>query len=190
MRYTLLVLFSLCLIVLPIVSADIIMPGYRGISINNYIENINNFPDYVFVSGGEIGIGMCPLQVIDSTGKIGSYYKFCGVFVYVIPKSKFNETKIEDINSKEEEISTEEVKTYLESMGGKEVITGINTYKQVSDVSPIKEENNYYIVSLSQVKTEPYKVNTTKNKLIYVYIIFPIVAILIIAFILIKRRRK
>jgi hypothetical protein len=132
---------------------------------------------------------MCPLQIVGKDGNISEhYYKFCGVFVYAVPKNNFNKTKIEEMNSKGN-INGEEVKSYLNSIGGKEVITGIATYNQVPDVSPIKEENNYYTISLSQVKTEPDKVDTTKNKLIYVYIIVPIVAILIIAFILIKRRK-
>jgi hypothetical protein len=190
MKNKILILFSLCILIFPFASADVLTPGFHGISVSNQIENINDFPDYVFVSGGSIGTGMCPLQIINNTGRIGSYYKFCSVFVYAIPKSKFNETKIEDMNSEKGEMSTEEVKTYLISIGGKEVIENINTYREVADVSPIKAENNYYTISLSQVKTEPDRVDIPKKNLIYIYIIVPIVAILIIIFILIKRKRK
>jgi hypothetical protein len=192
MKNKLLVLFSLCIIILAIagVSADVIMPGERPITINNYITNINDFPDYIFVSAGGIGTGMCPLQRVGSDGKISDqYYKFCGVFVYAIPKDKFDINKINEINENES-LSGQEVKSYLDSIGGTEVLKDINIYKQVPDVSPVKEENNQYNISLSQVKKEPDKVDTTRNKLIYVYILVPIIAILIIILILIKRNKK
>lgn len=190
MKYNLLILFSLCLVILPIVSADIITPGFHGISINNYIENINSYPDYVFVSDGSLGTGMCPLQLVSNNGKIsGDYYKFCSVFVYAIPKNKINETKINEMNG-ERDLGDEEIKAYFESLGGKEVIEGVQTYSQIPVISSIKEKNNYYNVSLNQVKTEPDRHKILRNALIYVYIIIPIIAILIIAFILIKRRRK
>ena len=189
MKNKILILFSLCLIIFPFVSADVLTPGFHGISINNYIANINDFPNYVFVSGGGINTGMCPIQIINNTGQIGDYYKFCSVFVYAIPKDNFDINKINEINANRSTLY-QEVKSYLDSIDGKEVITGIATYNQVPDVSPIKEESNSYTISLSQVKTEPDKVDTTKNKLIYVYIIIPIVAILIIVLILIKRKRK
>jgi hypothetical protein len=198
MKNKLLILFSLCLIVLPIASADLINPGYHGITINNYIDNLNDFPDYVFVSAGEGPPGMCVpiyninhIQIVGSDGKIGNqYYKACQISVYAIPEDKFNETKIEKINSEEESMSSQEVISYFESIGGKEVITGISTYNEVSDASPVKEENNHYTISLSQVKIEPDKRDVPKNILIYLYIILPIIAILIIVFILIKRKRK
>ena len=187
MKNKLFVLSFLCLIILPIISADVIDPGYSPITVNNYITNINDFPAYIFISGGNLGIEMCPLEIIDDE-QIGSYYKFCDVFVYAIPKDKFNNTKIEEINF-EKETNLEEIKLYFNSIGGKEVITNINTYETKPISNSVKERKNYYTISLSQVKTQPDEIKTSKSNLIYFYILAPIIAILIIIFILIKRKK-
>jgi hypothetical protein len=188
MKNKIFILLLLCLVALPIINADVIMPGYGGIDVNNYITNIDNFPNYVFISAGEIGIGMCPIQVIENTGRIGSYYKFCGVFVYAIPKENLNETKIEEMNL-QENMGDEEIRDYFNSIGGKEVIKNIDTYEEVHKTSPIEGKNYYYEISLNQVKTTPDRIEILKNNSIYLYVIIPIIAVLIIVYILIKRRK-
>lgn len=176
------------LLIISFTSADTISPGYRGISINNYIANINDYPNYIFVSGGGIGTGMCPLKIINSDGKIDSYYKFCNVFVYAIPKDNINISKIDEMNL-EEGLELEEIKSYLYSIGGKEVLNNLGTYKQIPITSPLEEENNYFNVSLSQVKIEPDKTENPKNNLIYFYILIPIIALIIIMLIIVRKRK-
>ena len=96
-KTVILVLFVL--LFLPIVSADIITPGYSPIEISNAITNIDEFPDYVFVSGaslGEVGMGpgMCPLHLVEKNGTIsGFYYKFCSVSVFAIKKENWDAQK-------------------------------------------------------------------------------------------------
>jgi hypothetical protein len=202
MKNKLLVLFSLCMIILPIVSADVISPGFHGIPVYNNITNIRDFPDYVFVSGGEIGPEMCPMKIIDNNGMIDPYYKFCGVFVYAIPKDKFDVEIINEINNNS--MITKEAKDLLLGLSATKVIEGIRTYEEVSDVSPIKGKLNEYIIDINQLKESPDKINETispvkkkpdniitdKSDLIYVYIIVPIVALLVIILILVKRKKK
>lgn len=175
------------ILAIAIVSADMIPPGFRGISIENYIENIEDFPDYVFISGGSINTGICPLKIIDGSGEIEGYYKHCSVFVYAIPEDKINETEIQEINFKRD-MGAEEVKAYFESLGGKEVIEPVRTYTKVSVVSSLKGIKNYYKVSLNEIQDEPTRVVKVKSGIIYLYIIVPIIAILIIIWIIFKKK--
>jgi len=184
----LLVAFKIIL-TLAIVSADSITPGFHGISIGNYIENTEDFPDYVFVSGGWIGTGMCPLKFIGEDGKIDSYYKFCGVFVYVIPQNNFNETKLQEMNTKNN-MGGEEVKAYFDSIGGKEVIESVNTYSQVPVVSSLKGIKNYYEISLNEVQDSPTNTVNVRSKIIYFYFLVPIISLVIIFWIIIKKKRR
>jgi hypothetical protein len=177
------------ILAITIVSADVITPGFHGISIGNYIENIEDFPDYVFVSGGWIGTGMCPLKFIGEDGEIDSYYKFCSVFVYAIPKDNFNETKLQEMNTKDN-MGGEEVKAYFDSIGGKEVIESVNTYSEVPVVSSLKGIKRYYEVSLNEVQESPTKTVRVRSNIVYLYFLVPIIALGIIVWIIIKKKRR
>jgi hypothetical protein len=177
---------------MPFTVADLVSPGKTPIMINNYITNINYFPDYVFIlcgkwstnnfgtSGGLCGVGGC--KVIEKDGSIPWIYKFCTGSVYAVKKEDFNQS----LMNKDEETFF----NFLNSPKSKEVIKNIDNYKEVLFVSPIKEEKREYSINLNQLKETPDKTTIIKNFLIYVYIIVPIVAILIIVLILIKRKRK
>jgi len=181
--------FILIVLVLPAINADSIEPGYKGISINNYITNVGNFPEYIFVSSGNIGPGMCPIQRIAENGEISGYYKFCSPSVYAIPANKFDNEKVLEINNNTN-TTNEQVVEYFISIGGKEVIKEINTYEQVSVSSTQEEKTNYYTIeSLEKTIEEPNKVLTERNySQIIIYLIISLVAlILIITFI--KRKK-
>jgi hypothetical protein len=187
------------ILIIPILSADMITPGTHPITITNKITNINDFPDYIFLSSCKLGIGVNEFKLIKEDGKIEDYYKFCRVSVYALPKSKFE--SIEDINNELEKIRNESYYTdtndtyfdeksaeYLSSINAKEVIKDIQVYKAVSDASIIKEIDNFYSIDLNQIKYQPDQRNTIKNQLIYYYIIIPILTLLIILFIIFKRK--
>ena len=80
-------MFIVFLILVSGVHADLIMSGYKGISIENRITNLQTYPDYVFISLGELGVGMCPVRTIGQNGTILPYYKYCDVSVWAIKKS-------------------------------------------------------------------------------------------------------
>ena len=181
----LLVVGILALMILPMISADVIMPGYHPIGINNKIININEFPDYVFISVGEGP--MCNMEVIKN-GLISEQYKFCSISVYAISKEKFDEENL-PVGKYGDIEDEEKVSNYLLDIGAKKVIEKIDTYQEVSDASTVKVINNFYTIDLNQVKVKPDEVKTTRNNLIYFYIIIPIIAILIISYILIRRRK-
>lgn len=177
------------ILTIAIVSADITTPGFHGISIKNNITNINDFPDYVFVSGGDIGPGMCPMRIIDDSGIIESYYKFCSVYVYAIPKENFNSSIIEEIN--DNRIGREEAENLILELSGVKVLEGISTYTEVADISPVKGKINEYEIDINQLKSSPDEVKTLKNNLKYFYVLIPIIALIIIAsWIMIKRKKK
>lgn len=175
----------IAMMILPLVSADVIIPGYHQMGITNKITNIHDFPDYVFLSVGSLGeiqTSMCPVKIVEN-GNIDSYYKFCSVSVYAIKKSDFNEQEIMSMNESQ-------AQDYFNSSNVQLVIQDISTSSSVKISSSVKGITNYYNIDLNSVKNTPDKTVTEKSYLTYVYIGVPILALLIVIFILIKRRRK
>jgi len=178
-------------LVLPVISADPLDVRYKGININNQITNIQDFPDYVFVVYGKME-NMCPIKVVKENGEIGYYYKFCNPSVYAIPKENFNELNENYILKMQQDyrnFTGEEVLVYITSIGGKEVIKNIQTSTNVPEASTITEINNSYIIDINKVLTKPNNTITPKNNLIYFYILIPLIALILIVFIIYKRRK-
>ncbi len=182
------------MLIVPFVNADVIMPGYSPIVINNKITNINDFPDYNFLVVGKLGEsydeGMCgywsqidgEINFIKEDGTIETpYYKFCRVSVYALKKSEFIE---EDFKN------TTKILNYLNSDKAIKVIEDVQHYKTKPITSTEEIENNFYTISLSQIKTAPDSSTINRNYLIYFYIGIPILVLIIIIFILIKRKFK
>ncbi|MEK6933224.1 MAG: hypothetical protein AABW56_05550 [Nanoarchaeota archaeon] len=185
----------LMVMISPLISADLITPGFHSVPLTNQITNINDFPDYVFVSYAKAGDQACMvgarIQVI-SNGEIEQVYKMCTVSVYAIKKVDFNETQLmREIKSYEDDYEDYQrfVWDFLNSDKSTEVIVGIITDKTFPVSSTIKSIDNYYTIDFNQVKTKPDKTVTYRNNLIYVYIILPIIALLIILLIIIKRKK-
>lgn len=185
MKKIILALLLACLI-LPFVKADLITPGFTRISISNQVTNINNLPDYVFIAscnnygakilkGNDRIVAGCPYQLYLS--------------VYAIEKSKFNETKFNGLFSERVEGIELQREGYFESVSAKEVIKNVRVTKQVPITSTQKSITNYYTIDLSEVKEKPDKVVIERTPLIYVYIILPIIALIIILLIIFLRRK-
>jgi spore cortex formation protein SpoVR/YcgB (stage V sporulation) len=87
-------------------------------------------------------------------------------------------------HTKEEEY----YKEFLSSANAKEVIRNIDHYKEVPDLSTQKEFNNYYIIDLNQVRTEPDKKEAKQNYLVYIYPIISFLSLVVIIITLIKRK--
>lgn len=175
------------LLFLPLINADSIPPGYTPISVRNYIANLADFPDFVFLSGGGINFQMCPLEVIQEERGIGHYYKFCSLSVYAIPKENFNLEKMEEINSNYSQIMGEE---YIKSINGKKIIEHIKVDEAVPITSTKREEINYYSIDLDKLKSSPDKVVVKRNYLVYFYFLIPLIAIIAIFLIIRKRNTK
>jgi hypothetical protein len=183
------VIVLLVLIVLPVISADIAIPGTKNVEINNYITNINDFPDYVFFSSGNLGPGMCPIMVVGSDGRISDYYKFCDVSVYAVLKNNFNEEKINEINS-DESYNQENISQYFDSINAKEVISDLEVYKTTSIISAETSKNNYYSIELEKVKTLPNSISKEGDYRIYVYLAIALIALTIITLLVVKGFKK
>ena len=190
--FMLAVMGLLAISIMPMISADIITPGFHGISVNNYITNVDDFPDYVFVSapgkGSGPGLGNCEVKIIGEDKNVGDYYKHCLRSIYSIPKEKFDANLISQINYDENRNYTA-MEEKWNSMEKTEVIKNIDTYQEVPDSSTINVINNYYTIDLDSLKTEPDNKVIDRNNLIYIYILAPLIVLIIIAIILLKRRK-
>lgn len=196
--------------------ADALRPGYKNIGVSNVITNINDFPDYVFITVGQLPPSMCPVQTIGSDGEIPPGYKFCGISVYAVKKSDFDENFIADVEQTFEQaneearlqdpsINPEKVtKEYLSSRGAKEVIKDIITLKEVPITSTQESFTNSYTIDLEGVKEkpgeepkktivepgeEPAKIVVERDYLFYVYITVMIIALAVIVFLVFKKKR-
>jgi hypothetical protein len=180
MKRALIVLLLVSLLVLPLVSADILMPG-KFMSYSSKITNINDFPEYTFFtigiypSSGGID-SMCPVQLIGGAGYIPPYYKFCTLSVYATKKADFNESYL---NPEMNINQTSELAGYLSSSKVKEVIKNIGA--SGTGTVPFWDTRtdviNYYQIDLNNVKTAPDKIVTERNYL-------PILGPFIITFLL------
>ncbi len=191
-----LVTLGFLLMVMPFVNADVINPGYRVIGVENKITNLNDYPDYVFVSGGDysagFGVSQCPIYKIESDGLVtGDYYKLCNIAVYAIKKDYFNESILNrpNVNSAEWNSYEQFVKDYFNSANVKLVINDLKTFAEVPESSTQKSIIYEHTLDLSN-KNAVSKKETIRNDLIYVYIIVPIVALVVIGVILLRRRRN
>lgn len=180
MGKSILMLGMVALFILPMVGADTIEPGYKQVSINNKITNINEFADFVFIAYGDIP-SMCPPQMIESDGEIGQFYKFCGVSVYAVKKSEFDSLILANDNDTL-------VEEYFNSSIAVKVISGISTSTSILEGSAEKFDN-VYTIDMNNLKTKPDNQIIKRNYLFYVYIILPVLALLIIIFVLVRRRK-
>jgi len=180
----------LALIILPIASADIIMPGTHGVYVRNEITNINDFPDYVFVSGGPI---MCDFVVIENDGVLlaSQCYKNSPLHVYAIPKSGFNDSVLDELNKEKISITLHSwdylIDEYISALGGKKVLENIIHSMTISDSDPTQQINNFYQINLDDLKTKPDDVEIKKDARQYLYLIIPLISLFGMIGILIKR---
>jgi len=181
------------MLVLPMISADMIAPGYRPINIENKIININDFPEYVFVSIGNIGgkyMLNCRHNVIGDEGIISNYYKFCEVSVYAIPKERYNESIFRDYGSSDKgKEYTEKVDNYLTSSGIIKVISDVVTYTEIPILSSQENITNYYTINLGKTLDEPTRQDIKRDGKLYGYMGASILALIIIIGVIIIRRK-
>ncbi|MFH1332053.1 MAG: hypothetical protein ABIH63_02090 [archaeon] len=184
------------------VCADAIEPGERVITITNVITNMDDYPDYTFFQVGYLGPNMCPAQVIGSDSVVPGGYKFCGLSVFAVKNSEFDDYYLSEVDQAFEDIYVkarnsdtpvnvqEELDSYLSSTGAKKVISGVRIQKVVPESSTEQSYTEYYTVDLTAVREQPSDVVVERNYLIYLYVVVPLVALLIILFLVINKKRK
>lgn len=182
--------FLSLLILINVTSADLINPGYKPIKISNKITNINDFPDYVFISGSDLdnNFFMCEYSEIANDGivDIGWCYKYDALSVYAIPREKFDSEKIKQINEKSYNLT--ETREYFDSIGAIKILEDLEHYKEVPVSSTKEEINNFYEVSFDEIKSEPSKKEINHDSKIYLYPIISLIAIAIIILLVVKKR--
>lgn len=181
------------LILVPIVSADILVPGEKIIPIENRITNIADYTGYAFVAVPMMGDRICPVgseaEPIGGDGKISPVYKFCSISVYAFNNSEFEIIYLNNLYLDAENNGNMTVLDNYLSENGKKVLEGIKTSESVSDSDPREVIVNEYSLSLEELKSEPDNVIVKRNFLIYFYILAPIVALGLIVYYLIRRRK-
>jgi hypothetical protein len=191
-------------------SADLIMPGYHSLDITNKIANINDFPDYAFVTVGYLGGAIyCSPEWIGENGLVPNMYKFCRVAVYAVKKSEFAEfnktindmsLKIRDAEIRNAAMKDaegvnitayhDEYKNYFSAHSVK-VIDDVNNYESVPDSDTKTQVVNSYFVDKNLIALyEPTDTTVKRSPMIYFYIIAPIVALILVVWFLLRRRKE
>lgn len=194
-------LLILILVIFPVISADVIMPGYKVIDVKNKITNIGDYPDYIFVLGGGLE-GPSPMyvkvQIVGEDGIIpGGYYKFSSPSVFAIEKDKWDEELMSKFMIDEPEYEgydnyqdfySEYIGT-MESMSAKEVIKNLYNQNQVPESSSVESETKTYTIDLQKVKVEPDNNEVERKTWKYlIYFGLPIIALALIIYIINKRK--
>lgn len=204
---------TLTFLIPSIVSADILEPGMKEIDYCFQVENIKDYPEYVFLSYFQEPVGG---HKVINQGDCVSFYKFSNPTIYAIKKSDFNENEIGS--------SDEEEKNYFQN--NKKLIASGLSIKSIGSVKVSDPRQKivdvYKIESLdsASLKISPLKViytytDGTSEEKIYQsqpnntetpqrpesskkiswlsmiwYIVLPLVALVIIITIIIYRRTK
>lgn len=187
MEKKILIALMMSMLVLPMINADLIMPGYKVIPEKAYIKNINDFPDYIFISRG-MGIpSMCGFSLVKEDGTIPGVYNFCTIDVYAIERSVFNDNLVNELTRLQ---SDEERDNYLESLNAIIVLREVSSGSvQVPETSSQKEIIHDYEISIEGVNESTKKTTVKRNNGYYLYFIIPLVALIIILFIIFRRKK-
>lgn len=179
-----------------LISADVIMPGYKPPTpVENIITNIADFPDYVFVGvyffPRDMASEIFSYAIIPSDGKIPAFGSYGhGVMsggdsiIYAINKEDISITgnRTEDIMLLNRSLNTGKAIKVIENISFAEYSNSVID----SDKKIIRE----YVVSLESISGKPNKVDVERSPLMYFYFAIPIIGIIILIYILIKRRKN
>ncbi|MCX6817613.1 MAG: hypothetical protein NTU57_02025 [Candidatus Aenigmarchaeota archaeon] len=144
----------------PKVSADVLIPGYKGVEYCFQIENTNDFPDYTFVV--HYTFAMENYQVVRGN-ECMHFYKFNKPKIYAVKKSLFNEVPLISImNSDNHSKLTEYIandKNFISSD------VEIESISQIVDTDPSKK----IVDELKIISIENDMLEIEKSKTIYTY---------------------
>jgi hypothetical protein len=197
----------IALMLLPMISANmVVIYGKRGIEVKNFITNLNDFPDYTFVSTSEQGylayrsglgepmktsrdIGL-PVDMIRDSGLIPSSSFFD---VYAIHEDDFDEDFFKKVMHYDNMyieywVNESKMEEYLDSVGIKVIESRESYGGRVPFLSIKKGVENYFNVNLNMVKYSPDRVVKITNDLGYLYLIAPLISLGIIIYLV--RRKK
>jgi hypothetical protein len=209
MRKKYLIIFLIItLLFIPFASADVIQPGEKAINFDYQLTNIQDYPDYVFILHGMPN----PTAEILNSSEF-SFYKLSTCSIYAIKKTDFNKINMSKMNDTE-------VETFLmnDSRVARSNLELEGQYGSVGIDNPLEsalvllrinsiQGNNLEIQKTKIVYTydsgpsvektfqnqnqtpEPSTPGNPFTKYIY-YIIVPIIAAIILIYIIAKRKSK
>jgi len=140
-----LILILLAFLLIPLVDADLIVPG--EVYITNKINNINDFPDHTFFIVGCM-INNYQVKSIESDGQIPGGYKGCVASVYVVKKTDFNESYLNSLQR-------DELKDYLSSNANEVINNLMSGSRMFSPFDTTSAITNLYNVELNNIKSIP-----------------------------------
>ena len=183
-------IFILFIFTISFVSADLVVPGYSPISIQNVITNVDDYPGYIFFSSGMDSIGpeMCPALPLAEGGVIQTAYKFCKYDVYATKKE--NKEKLNKIFRMEKENNFEEAYSEFKYLEKIKVIENVEHYLELPDSDPNRFKRNEYEVSLEKLPLKKATNISPSKPSRYIYFIISILALIGIIIILFKRKNK
>ncbi len=184
------------------VYADVINPDQKQIDYYYQIININDYPDYVFLIQGN----PTPRFMVLNSSEF-HFYKFSTVSIYAIRKSDFNQGALENMSDVEIRnyftTNSEVMNSHLELEGTYATVEMYNSLEKVlveleitnlnSTNFEIKKTRAKFYYSTGEIKTANFQNQNTKPEPgtsvgdIWVYIL-PIIAIIAILLIVIRRR--
>jgi hypothetical protein len=170
------------------VSADLITPGYKSVSVTNKVTNMDDFQSYyLFVSCDHTG----EPRLVQADGIILGQYRFCGAEVYAIEKDDFNNAGLiisqngDSITSNSNEILNNK---YFESLGAIKLAENLTLIENLPSSSPTNNLLNLYTLEIGKVKGTPDSTSTEKDFSGWIYLSVSLIALIIIIYLLIRRK--
>lgn len=135
--------------------ADVVEPGMKNIKIYYEINNIQNYPDYVFLIHGNPSPS---LEIVNSSEF--SFYKLSTVSLYALSKSGFNENELKNM---EDSAINNFLQNNNDLIKSDLVLEGAS--KSVSINDPLEK----IIITLNINSINSKTLNITKSKVTYIY---------------------
>lgn len=135
--------------------ADVVEPGMKNIKIYYEINNIQNYPDYVFLIHGNPSPS---LEIVNSSEF--SFYKLSTVSIYALSKSGFNENELKNMEDSA-------INNFLQNNSNliKSDLVLEGASKSVSINDPLEK----IIITLNINSINGKTLNITKSKITYIY---------------------
>jgi hypothetical protein len=145
-----------CLSSLSTASADVINPGEKEVKLYYQITNINNYQDYIFLLHGNPSPSLLLLNSSEF-----SFYKFSTATIYAAPKSDFNISELNNLNSTEQDNFIENNAKLIPSN-----LTLEGTYGMVNQASTLEK----VVVELEITSLNQSALQITKTRAKYYYL--------------------
>jgi hypothetical protein len=205
MYLLLLIAVLVCISSLASASADVINPGEKEVKLYYKITNINNYQDYIFLLHGNPS----PSLILLNSNEF-SFYKFSTSTIYAAPKSEFNISELNNLNSTEQdnfiENNTKLIPSNLTLEGTYGMVNQASTLDKVVvelEITSLnqtalqikKTQAKYYyldgstktVIFTDQNVTAPSDTSLNAADLLW-YFLLPLIAVVAVLLLILRRR--